>query len=126
MNHRNDRGFNMGKPSQGFNSQVPGNNDFNIGHNNGGMNTRTQLNLEVGFNPYSKKLEAYSKERELVVGINYSGFSLISRNSNKFAITPGDTFSHNSGIYQTDTIRRTHHRASRGSQHPGCKCSIPV
>jgi hypothetical protein len=106
-NHR-DKGFGMGQPSKGMNNMFSGNTDFMKGHHAGDMNSRKQLNLEMGFNPYSKKLDDYNKQRELDIGLTYSGSNLKDKNSNKFTSTPGDTFSHNSALYQTDTIKRTH------------------
>jgi hypothetical protein len=107
MNHL-DKGFGMGQPSKGMNNMFPGNTDFMKGNHAGDMNSRKQLNLEMGFNPYSKKLGGYNKQREFDIGLTYSGSNLKDKNSNKFTSTPGDTFSHNSAIYQTDTIKRTH------------------
>jgi hypothetical protein len=104
-----DKNFNIGQASNGHNNMHSGNNDFMMGHKNGNITTSRQLNLEIGFNPYSKKLGDYNKERELSFGLYYSGSDLSNRNSTKFTIVPGDTFSHNSAIYQTDTIKRTHH-----------------
>lgn len=107
MNHR-DKGFGMGQHSKGMNNMFSGNTDFMKNHSAGNMNSRKQLNFEIGFNPYSKKLGDYNKQREFDIGLYYSGSNLKDKNSNKFTSTPGDTFSHNSALYQTDTIKRTH------------------
>ena len=89
MNHL-DKGFGMGQPSKGMNNMFPGNTDFMKGNHAGDMNSRKQLNLEMGFNPYSKKLGGYNKQREFDIGLTYSGSNLKDKNSNKFTSTPGD------------------------------------
>jgi len=101
-------GFNSRQSSKDQNNLQSGNNDLMMGRRGGDMTSRSQLNLEIGFNPYSKKLGDYNKDRELIFGLYYSGSDLKNTNSNKFIIAPGDTFSHNSVVYQTDTIKRSH------------------
>jgi len=103
---KDGRSFN-GSPND-QNGLQPGNVKPMMDHRNGNFASGRQLNFEIGFNPYSKKLGDYNKKREITLGLYYSGANLADRNSMKFSIVPGDTFSHNSTTYQNDTIKRTH------------------
>ncbi len=73
---------------------------------NGGFNTRNSIILEMGLNPWSKKMGNYNKKRELTIGLFYSGSDLANRYSKEFLTTAGDTFSFNGVNYQTDTVAR--------------------
>jgi hypothetical protein len=102
---RSDKDFE--KPSKDQNNWQSGNMGFMMGNKGGGITSRKYLTLEIGLNPYSKKLGDYNKKRELSVGLYYSGSDLADKNSIEFASTAGDTFSYNSVMYQADTISRT-------------------
>jgi len=99
-----DRDFD--KPSQGQNNWHSGNMGFMSNTNQGDIMTKNQIILEMGLNPWSKKLVDYDKKRELTIGLFYSGSNLEDRFHEEFASTPGDTFSFNTVKYQTDTIAR--------------------
>jgi hypothetical protein len=115
----------MGSEKFPTHDQHPGSSDANnpyIGSNNGNsgnkdemdnkngmnVNSRKQLDIQIGFYPYSKKLGAYDKSREMIIGLFYSGSDLRDRNSLTFTDRAGATFTNNSNFYQTDTISRTH------------------
>ena len=68
--------------------------------------TRNFINLEMGLNPYSKKLGAYNLKQEMTIGLFYSGSDLENTWSVKYASTPGDTFLINTIKYQTDSVTR--------------------
>ncbi len=90
------------KPNDGFQGMKKD-------HGFSNSNSRKFLSLEIGFNPYSKKLGDYNRKREFLIGLFYSGSDLVNRNSTEFTSRPGDTLSFNSVMYQTDTLSKTHH-----------------
>ena len=96
------------KHSKELNNNQLDNSRYMMDHKGGNISFRSQLNLEIGLNPYSKKLNGYNKKRELILGLYYSSFNLVDKSSAKFTTVPGDTFSNNSVKYQTDTLIRTH------------------
>jgi hypothetical protein len=98
--------FGFEKPDNGQNNWHSGNMGFMMGRQGSNLNSRKDISLEIGLNPYSKKLGDYNKKRELTVGLYYSGFDFANKNSVDFTSTPGDTFSNNALLYQTDTITR--------------------
>jgi len=102
-----DDGKDFHKMSKDQNSMHSGDMGSMMNHLGSNFNSGRKLNFEVGFNPYSKKLNDYNKKREILFGLYYSGSDLANRKSTKMTSVPGDTFSHNSVMYQNDTIKRT-------------------
>ncbi|MEI8204632.1 MAG: hypothetical protein WCH34_16560 [Bacteroidota bacterium] len=108
-NNNSDQNGNAPDLNDNSTNQNDNRNNPMMGNFNSNGNTRKMLNLEIGFNPYSKKLGTYNTKREMLIGLYYSGSDLVNHNTTKFSSTTGDTLSFNSVIYQTDTITRTHH-----------------
>jgi len=100
------RGNDFEKPSEFRNEWHSGNMNF-MGGRNGDMTSRRNIMLGIGMNPYSKKLGAYNKKRELYIGLYYSGSDLANHHSIRTETIPGDTFSFNTVRYQTDTLIRS-------------------
>jgi hypothetical protein len=104
MNH-DDMGF--GDSSNSLNKMHSGNMGSLLNNKGGNTLSKKELTMEIGLNPYSKKLGDYNKKQELLIGLYYSGSDIADINSMKYANTVGDTFSFNSVLYQTDTIARS-------------------
>jgi hypothetical protein len=100
--------FEFGKPDKDQSNWYGGNTGFMKGNNNmDNITSRNQVILEMGLNPWSKKLGEYNKKRELTIGLYYSGSNLEDRFHESFTSTQGDTFTFNTIKYQTDTVART-------------------
>ncbi len=95
------------KPQIGQHSWSSGDMGSMMGGSQGDILTKNKIILELGLNPWSKKLGDYNKKRELTIALFYSGSNLQDRFREEFTSTPGDTFSFNSVMYQTDTVART-------------------
>ncbi|MEI6765229.1 MAG: hypothetical protein WCM76_06270 [Bacteroidota bacterium] len=106
-NHDNEHGFDFNNSSNGKHGMNSDNMGFMMGSRNNNGDSRKLLNLEMGLTPYSKKLGAYNKKRELVIGLWYSGSDLANKRTEHFSTTPGDTFTFNSIVYHSDTVART-------------------
>jgi hypothetical protein len=90
-------------------SQKTGPFGFVMNNNDGNILSKHELTLELGLNPYNKKLGEYNKKQELAIGLFYSGSNLADWHSIESTNSPGDTFSNNSTVYQNDTVMRTQH-----------------
>jgi hypothetical protein len=105
--YRSDKDFDSEKFKIDIYNWDSGEKAYKVGKDNSNNNSRRRLVLEMGLNPYNRKLGDYNKRRELCIGLYYSGSDLENTGFTKYNSIPGDTFSFNSVIYRTDTLTRT-------------------
>ena len=101
-----DEEFDWNRPDKNQHGWNTGNMSSMMDSKSGGFSTRNSIILEMGLNPWSKKMGNYNKKRELAISLFYSGSDLANRYSQEFLTTAGDTFSFNGVSYQTDTVSR--------------------
>jgi hypothetical protein len=94
---------------------------FRMENDNRNIRSRNYINLEMGLNPWSKKMGIYNRRQELTIGLYYSASNLEDSYYSSFATTPGDTFTFNTIKYKTDTLSRTEHYFARGADLLGAR-----
>ncbi|MEI6124858.1 MAG: hypothetical protein WCQ95_14675 [Bacteroidota bacterium] len=109
MTHHGDKDFDIDKTLMNQPGWQSGNMNLSMNNNSGNTLNRKMLTFQIGLTPWSKKLGDYNKKRELLIGLYYSGSDLENHRSMDYAYTPGDTFSFNTVLYQTDTVSRIGH-----------------